>query len=105
MHPGRYLQCPEDTQYTTLHHLHSRGRLDTARIPSMDQNLGLLGLRHMRDMMSTLRQSVILQDRHSLLHHTVLLDRRRYHGIQMDSVYTHPPQTAHNTQRHTVCTV
>ena len=105
MHPGRYLQCREDTQYTMLHRLHSRGRLGTAHIPSMDQNLGLLGLRHRRDMMPTLRRSVILQDRHYLLHHTVLLDRHRYHGIQMDSVYTHPPQTAHNTQHHTVCTV
>ena len=54
MHSGRYLQCREDMQCTTLHQLHSRGRLDTAHNQSMDRNPGLLDLPRMRGRMPIL---------------------------------------------------
>ena len=105
MRPGRCLQYQEDTPYMMLRHLYSRDRLGTAHNQSMDQSLGRPGLLHRRDRLLILRPRVILQDKHSLLHHMVSLDHHRYRDIQMGSAYTQLPQMVHNSLHRTVCTV
>ena len=105
MRPGRCLQYQEDTQYMMLRHLYSRDRLGTAHNQSMDQSLGRPGLLHRRDRLLILPPRVILQGKHSLLHHMVSLDHHRYHDIQMGSAYTRLPLMVHNSLHRTVCTV